>query len=234
MAKIMLPYLYKTRAKGRDYYYYRRNGERIRLPDDPSSAEFMIAYQRIHASFETGATPTAETGSIAALIEAFRKSTEYNGLKPRVRELYAPALDAIKIKLGQFPAHKMTRRVALEWRDDMAATPGKANNVMSVLKRLYSFGLERGIVKLNPIIGLKRLKTGEWRPWKAAEAQTFREHAPMHMRLALDLGLYTGQRLSDIIDMRWNHIEEGGIMVKQQKTGERVWIPIHKRFARDD
>jgi integrase len=30
--------------------------------------------------------------------------------------------------------------------------------------------------------------------------------------------------------MRWNHIEDGGILVTQQKTGERVWIPIHKNL----
>jgi len=228
----MFPYLNKVTAKGRIYYRYRRNGQIIPLPSDPAMPEFMAAYHRIHASFETGTSlaDMALPGSIAALITAYKKSAEYMELKPRVKDLYVGALDQIKIKLGKYPAKKLTRRVALEWRDTLIDTPAKANNLMSVLKRLYSFGVDRGHVKVHPVAGIARLKVGEWRPWTVGEVTAFREKAEPHMRLALDLALYTGQRLGDVAAMRWNHIEDGGINVKQQKGDERLWIPIHRNL----
>ena len=39
--------------------------------------------------------------------------------------------------------------------------------------------------------------------------------------------LYTGQRRSDVIRMGRQHIRAGRIEVRQQKTGERLTIPVH-------
>lgn len=52
------------------------------------------------------------------------------------------------------------------------------------------------------------------------------------MRLGLFLLLYTAQRESDVVTMQWQHIDwqhvKGPrIRVKQQKTDEPVWIPLH-------
>lgn len=55
------------------------------------------------------------------------------------------------------------------------------------------------------------------------------------MRLALYLLLYTGQREIDVIAMKWTDVQRRGdvdmIHVVQQKTGSKVWIPIHPKLA---
>jgi integrase len=60
-----------------------------------------------------------------------------------------------------------------------------------------------------------------------------RAPAPPHLALAFALLLETGQRRSDVVRMRWSHIEHDAdgqwLMVHaQQKTGEAVPIPLHK------
>ena len=229
MGAVDLPYLEKNKAFGRVYFNYRRGGLRLALPRDPSSQEFMDAYRRIHEGFEKDkAAPVIAPDSIAALIISFKKSSEYAALKPSVKSLYVYNLDLVRTKLGKFPAKSLTRRVLLEWRDQFIENPAKANNLMSAISRLYSFGIDRGLVMQNPLLGVKRLKIGEWRPWTAQEIETFRASAPEPMRLALALALYTGQRLGDVIKMRWNQIKDGGIEVIQQKTGTKVWVPLHR------
>ena len=42
---------------------------------------------------------------------------------------------------------------------------------------------------------------------------------------------HTGQRKGDVLTMRWDAIKDGGVHVKQQKTGKRVWVPIHPMLA---
>jgi len=61
-------------------------------------------------------------------------------------------------------------------------------------------------------------------PSKAVDR--FRGEAKDHLRWAFDLGLFTGQRLGDVIAMRWGDIQDGGIVVKQQKTRAELWVPI--------
>jgi len=44
------------------------------------------------------------------------------------------------------------------------------------------------------------------------------------------LVLYTSQRLSDVLIMRWSDINEGLIAVVQGKTTKKLWIPLHKQL----
>lgn len=46
-------------------------------------------------------------------------------------------------------------------------------------------------------------------------------------RLALYLLLFTGQRRSDVVKMGHQHVRADEISVVQQKTGTRLWIPMH-------
>ena len=43
--------------------------------------------------------------------------------------------------------------------------------------------------------------------------------------------LYTGQRRSDVVRMGPQHIQNGRILVRQQKTGRALEIPIHPHLA---
>ena len=48
---------------------------------------------------------------------------------------------------------------------------------------------------------------------------------------AMEIAVHTGQRRADLLGMQWRHIEDGLISVAQQKTGERLLIPIHADLA---
>ena len=49
-------------------------------------------------------------------------------------------------------------------------------------------------------------------------------------RLAFALALYTSQRSADLIRMGKQHVRDGKISVVQQKTGTRIWIPVHPQL----
>jgi integrase len=61
-----------------------------------------------------------------------------------------------------------------------------------------------------------------------AEIERYRAHHPIGStaRLAVELLLGTGQRLSDAIRMGRHHVRDGAIHVVQQKTGAVVEAPI--------
>jgi integrase len=60
---------------------------------------------------------------------------------------------------------------------------------------------------------------------------------PSSMRLALMLGLWTGQRQADILNLRWSDISDGWVTLEQRKSrragraAKRVEIPISQSLA---
>jgi integrase len=84
----------------------------------------------------------------------------------------------------------------------------------------------------NPTAGVSRVHKAkkEHEPWPDDVLAAFDAHAPGHLRLAVMLLLYTGQRRSDVVKMRWSQFDGDIIEVVQQKTGQPVAIPCHHRL----
>jgi integrase len=73
------------------------------------------------------------------------------------------------------------------------------------------------------------VKSNGYHSWTEAEIAQFERHHPVgsRARLAFGLLLYTGQRRSDVVRMGRQHVSDGALFVRQQKTGREVWIPVH-------
>jgi len=58
----------------------------------------------------------------------------------------------------------------------------------------------------------------------------FLREARPSLRWAVKLALYTGQRRSDLVKMKWSQFDGEFIEVRQQKTGASLSIPFHKEL----
>lgn len=72
------------------------------------------------------------------------------------------------------------------------------------------------------------------RTWSEDDIAQFEARWPSgtRARLALYLMLFTGQRRSDVIRMGPQHVRGNTIMVKQQKTGTPLALPLHHALRR--
>jgi integrase len=68
--------------------------------------------------------------------------------------------------------------------------------------------------------------------WTEEEIAVFEAHHPVgsRARLAFALLLWTAQRRGDVIRMGRQHIRDGVLSLRQQKTGTLVEIPIHSEL----
>ena len=246
MVKIAFPYIERNISKGRVYFRYRRNGLRYPLPSDSASKEFYEAYHRIHSGFEVGSKPAPSPDSVAVVIDLFKKSSDFLDLSHSTQANYKTHLNVIDNCLGNEPIQAINRRIVLAFRDMMLTKPddvadadgnkptypARANYAAEVFRRLLSFAFDRGYVSFNPAVRPGKIKTGSYKPWGETDIEAFRKVAPPHILLALDIALYTGQRLGDILNMTWKQItDDGGIRLIQGKTGAELWLPIHYRLA---
>lgn len=143
-SEIKLPYLQTFTARGKRFAYYRRSGRRVRIPGEIGSADWLAAYQRVHATFEHRGPGQPPRGSVAAVVAEFKGSPEFRQLSPLTQRDYRRHLEDIASRCGPLPIAELPRSFVLALRDRYASTPRKANYVLAVLRRLLSFAVDRG------------------------------------------------------------------------------------------
>jgi integrase len=109
-------------------------------------------------------------------------------------------------------------------------TPSAANNWLRMVRMLMQIAIEMGLRNDDPTLGIKtlKIKSDGFQIWAAEHIEKYRaKHAiGTRPRLALELLLNTAQRRSDVVRMGRQHIRDGILSIRQQKTGMLVEIPV--------
>jgi integrase len=171
-------------------------------------------------------------GTVTDLVQRYYHSPEFLGLADSTKQTYRNQLNRFCDKHGTKTVKNIQRKHIKALIAQMADRPGAANSLLARLKLLMKFALDIEMIKVNPLLGMSGLKTrtSGFHSWTESDIAKFEatHESGTKERLALALLLYTGQRRSDVVRMGWQHINDGYISVTQQKTGERLELPLHE------
>ena len=234
-----LKYVTKFRDRhGSWWHYFRYRGQKFKLPGKPESAEYLAAYARYLADSASGVLGRNNVvfinGTIGWVIEKYL--VHELGLrqhKEATQRAYRLYCDIVKSEIGQFKISDLTPVAVRAMRDAIAVKhkTSVADMCVMMVSTLWKFAIEHLQQPLghNPAVGIFKLHKQKrlTKRWSADTIERFRGAANSVANLGLALLLYTGQRESDVVTMRWQHIEGDTICVRQRKTGETVWIPLH-------
>jgi integrase len=221
-------------AKRGGVWFQRRGWQTVRFQSAPGTPEFAAEYALILRGQDT--TPTTKR-TFTALIESYCRDKRWAKLAPRTKADYRKVLDWVRVKLGPLPVDKMQRKDVIRAQAVNADTMRFANYIVQVLRVLMEHAINIGWRTDNPAKGVDLIKSD--RPkreaWPAVKVKAAREAAPLGgvTRTIFELCIGTGQRIGDVLRMRWNDLENGGVWVTQAKTKTRMWIPFtaHLRVA---
>jgi integrase len=109
--------------------------------------------------------------------------------------------------------------------------PFAQRNMLKTLRGLLAFCLSDGLIDADPTTNVKlgRTKdTGGFETWPVGCIEIYRAtHALGTMaRLALELLYGTMQRRGDVVRLGRQHIQQGILSLRQQKTGVDVDVPV--------
>jgi integrase len=211
----------------RTYWYAWRGGPLLR--GEPGTPEFVASYNEAVA--RRIAPPQ---GVLLSILQGYQASEDFRGLQPSTRRAYIALIMRIEKEFGDFPlsalTDRRTRGIFMAWRDKLAVSSGRrqADYAWSVLARVLSWALNRGLVAANPCTHGGRLYRGSRREsiWTAADEAAFLERAPPHLHLPLLLALWTGQRQGDLLRLPWSAYDGKCIRLRQSKTSVKVVIPV--------
>lgn len=236
MAKLpKLNHVKYVKAKGKLYAYFntgKRTGDDkpiyARLPH-PSSVGFFDSY----ASLLGGRTKRQATGyTIADLVREYEVAMEKRtDLADSSKDLYRKTNRQVVKFLGDFPVNDLQRDDVQFVLDNKLSGTGAYNIFLSLVGILYTWGRLNKKTALEPTKDMKKRKGGEHEPWPEPILHAGLNAKHDRTRLAVHLLYFTGQRISDVVKMRWSDICDGEVFVTQKKTKKEVSPPIHSALA---
>lgn len=211
-------------------YFQRRGYPTVKIGSPAGTPEFHAEYARLLAG---GRPIYAGPRTFKALVADYRQSKRWRDLAPRTQADYDKVLVWVTEKLGQLQVDGMQRKDVIRAQSVNAKTVRFANYIVQVLRVLFEHSIDLGWRKDNPAKGIAMLQSDgpKREAWPQDKIEAFRAEAGPRARLIFELCLGTGQRIGDVLRMRWSDIEGGGINVKQGKTGARLWIPFTRQLA---
>jgi hypothetical protein len=182
------------------YYYAWKGGPRLK--GEPGTAEFVESYQA--AAKQDIARPK----NLAALVDRYTSSKEFDKLKPTSRTTNLVHFRQIKAKLGELPTtvfgNPKTLDILEDWREKIAErSPSNADAQWFQLSKVLTWGTKRDYVKANPCVGGGTLYDGSRvdKIWSDQQIEHFVVTAPSHFVIAFMLALWTGQREGSLVPL---------------------------------
>ena len=189
-------------------YYLVRQNKWTRLAGNLHDA--LVEYARLTAGPDSAALGKLVTDVLADLKLTVAESTYGNYVLCSKRVLKAFA----KFTPQQIKPHHIAR-----FLDANKKTPGMANFLHAFLRNVFKRAVRWGIVESDPTRDIEKFKMeGRDRLITDDEWKRIKEYASPTLSCLMDMAYLTGQRISDVMKIRYSEITEEGIYIKQKKT----------------
>jgi integrase len=223
-----------TDRHGKTRWRFRKKGFRTAyLPGQPGDADFMASLEKARAGqslIRHATVQHVKAGSVQSLINAYYRSPDFKTLRPTTQKVYRRIFNGFADEYGHLNAKGMERKHIKAIMGQMDATPGAADSLLKRLKTLMRFGLDVGMIEVDPTLRMKgyNKRTDGHRAWTENEVATFKDFYPSGTmeRRALVLLLCTAARGGDASRLGPNNIWNGRMRWVQSKTEEWVSIPL--------
>jgi integrase len=235
---------------GKPRFYFRRAGfKSVPLPGLPWSPEFMATYEVALAGqpMQIG-NARVKPGTIRSLAVSYFNSLDFRSMKSnsqyvrrKIIERFCEAADRDGHKHGDKSAATLQREHVVKLMAARVAKPESANALRKALRAMMTHAVEIGVRADDPTRDVKALRPKSkmgFHCWTEAEIAQFEARHPIgsKARLALALGLYTGQARQDVVAMGPQHVQDEVLYWVRGKTerctGIELAIPIHPMLRR--
>jgi integrase len=171
--------------------------------------------------------------TFAAVIRGFLVSPKFLALARSTQANYRHLLSLAERPdtLGAVSVDEMRPALVQAFLDGLADRLATQKTAQTAIKSLEKWALVRDLLPRPISTGTEAPGSdGGHVPWTDEQVTHAEKNARPHLARVITLAANTGQRGSDLVNMRWTDMEEyegrPGINVVQKKTGLQIWIPF--------
>lgn len=235
MPRYRPPFLLRDVSRhGKPRWYFRRDGKRIRLPDF-GTAGFQDAYDAAARGQPLPLPHAPGRESLEWLIAQYMQTSIWAGLSNATRRQRGNIFKRVIAKAGRAHYRAITSQIIEQGLEDRAATPNAARNFLETMKGLFRWATKSGHVSADPTATVKarRKRTDGFPEWTEADCRAYEARWPLgtRQRVAYDVLACTGLRRGDAVMLGRQHVKDGSISLRTEKTGEVVTIPVLPAMA---
>jgi integrase len=165
----------------------------------------------------------------------YRDSGAWATLAPATRRQRDNIFLHVVEAAGKAPFTEVTRKTIAAGFDRRRETPFAANNFLKTMRGLFRWAAENGFVEKDPTEGVRGQvpRTDGFHAWTEEEIAKFEAHWPVgsRERLAMTILLYSGLRRGDVARLGRQHVRDGVIAMRTEKTGTPIAIPVLPELA---
>ncbi|WP_170317540.1 tyrosine-type recombinase/integrase [Paroceanicella profunda] len=223
---------------GKPRCYHRKTGHAIDLTVITfGSAEFFAECERIRAISDAKEAQQPKKGTLAGLIETYKRSERFRDLAPRTRRDYMHCAKFVE-KIGDTPVSRITVPLVSGIIEKASERIGwrQANMLRTFLSQVFQQCVPLGLIDKDFTTGvLKRRRPKAApranRPWTREECAAVLANVSPQLRAVIAMMMNTGLDPSDAIRVTRTQIEGQVIRGVRGKTGEPVSLPVTPALA---
>ena len=196
--------------------------------DDLGVAEAFLA------KYIAAASAPPDTFNMSGLFEAYANEREQAGIRsPDTLRHHLKAPARVFGKLHPNDLNRETVRDAIyQWRDD-GTSDSTINKRLRMTRAALSWAVKEEWIERAPHIEAPRAAGARTRFLTREEFQRlFAEAHEPHLRTFLALAIYTGMRMTAILELKWSNIQ-GGVIIPEggHEKKRRASVPINTPLA---
>lgn len=211
------------------------HGPRVRIMAEFGTRAFMAEYHAAIQKIEAGEAGPIWRETLAWLWLRYKDSSAWTDLSHATKRQRENIMRRVLESAGREKVSDITRKVIVEGRDRRAESPAAARHFVDTLRGLFRWALDAELIESDPTRDVKvsKPRTEGHHTWTAEEIARFHVCYPRgtRERVAFDLLLFTGLRRGDAVTVGRQHIRNGEIVLRTEKTGEPVRIPVMAPLA---
>jgi integrase len=236
---------------GKVRHYFRVGRDYFPISGPPASPTFIRDYYRLlalhHSQRLVTKRPRATSierrlkpGTVRWLIIKYVASAEFGKLAVSTRSTYSRALTSLAVTFGERALASIETTDIDLYHSRLAQERGPASadlqlRLLSILWKFSKcFADQFAVTRQNPTLGIATAYRVHkpHRPWPVPVQKRFLSAASESTKLAFYLLLFTGQRRTDVTNMRWSDYNGERFQIVQSKTGEAVSVSAHSILKR--
>ena len=168
---------------------------------------------------------------VRRFIASYMRSAQFIGLRDTSKKGYQTRLEQIRVDHGHRAVAGLNRdRINSFILAPYADRPGAMLDILKKMRILIAHAIEKGWLKYDPSLGIKRPKSKPVRRWRDSEMAAFEARWPLgtKQRTAYELMLNVGTARVDVHMMTWSQIDTEGVQYTRSKSGEHVDIGMSR------
>ena len=233
----------KPQPGGKVLYYWQPAGKLRdegflprRLSDDFAAAVDQAG--ELNRELDEWRTGSREEQSLSSgstlsdVVSTYRKDPLFTEKAFATQRIYEQCLERIEQWAGDQPIGSISRGSIIEFHRILyARKPAFANAIGRMMRIIFEFAYDRGLIESNPARRLKmQTRPPRHQIWTQSDQDGFLETAHemgyASVALAFLLAVCTAQRQGDILKLCWTQYADDNIRLRQSKTGRWIRVPV--------